>query len=123
MRLTVIERLEIKAFNEKRCRTGLDFLEHLIFCGGSTVIVKGKFDIASRAENKLIFNTIRPYNEIINTLPKICDELSFPIDTLWKFRILEKADSGNYIHKNPCTFRIFTKTHFGVLLILCFNRI
>ena len=90
------ERLASNAINKERCRNGTDFLENLIFCDGRAVVVKGKFNIASREANKLIFTTIRPYNEKIKTLPKICDELVFPVDTLWKVRLLEQA-----IHKEP----------------------
>lgn len=85
------ERLSANAINKERCRNGTDFLENLIFCDGRAVVVKGKFNIASREANKLIFTTIRPYNEKIKTLPKICDELVFPVDTLWKVRLLEQA--------------------------------
>ncbi|SDB96355.1 hypothetical protein SAMN04487864_101159 [Succiniclasticum ruminis] len=91
MRLTLRDRLAENAVLREKCLHGTDFLENLIFCGGRAVIVKGKFDAAGREENKLIFMTIRPYNEIIKTLPKICDQLIFPVDALWKVRLMEKA--------------------------------
>ncbi len=91
MRLSFRDRLAENAERRGKCLHGTDFLENLIFCGGRAVIVKGKFDIAGREENKLIFNTIRPYNEIIKTLPKICDRLTFPVVVLWKVRLMEKA--------------------------------
>ena len=91
MRLTLQDRLAENAVLREKCLHGTDFLENLIFSGGRAVIVKGKFDAAGREENKLIFMTIRPYNEIIKTLPKICDQLIFPVDALWKVRLMEKA--------------------------------
>lgn len=91
MRLTLRDRLAENAVLREKCLHGTDFLENLVFCGGRAVIVKGKFDAAGREENKLIFITIRPYNEIIKTLPKICDRLIFPVDALWKVRLMEKA--------------------------------
>lgn len=91
MRLTLRDRLAENAVLREKCLHGTDFLENLIFCGGRAVIVKGKFDAAGREENKLIFMTIRPYNEVIKTLPKICDKLIFPVDALWKVRLMEKA--------------------------------
>ena len=91
MRLSFRDRLAENAVRREKCLHGTDFLENLIFCGGRAVIVKGKFDIAGREENKLIFTTIRPYNEIIKTLPKICDRLTFPVDALWKVRLMENA--------------------------------
>ena len=92
MRLTLKDKLAKDALNQERYRYGTDFLQNLIFCNGFPVIVKGKYDIASREENRLIFMTIRPYNETVKTMPKICSELVFPIDSLWKARILKKAD-------------------------------
>ena len=91
MRLTLRDRLAENAVLREKCLHGTDFLENLVFCGGRAVIVKGKFDAAGREENKLVFMTIRPYNEIIKTLPKICDRLIFPVDALWKVRLMEKA--------------------------------
>ena len=85
-----------KAINKERCRYGTEFLENLIFSSGRAVVLKGKFNIASKEANKLIFTTIRPYNETIKTMKKICDELMFPIDALWKVRLLETA-----VHKEP----------------------
>jgi hypothetical protein len=85
------ERLTLNAINKERCCNGADFLDNLIFCDGRAVVVKGTFNTASRKANKLIFTTIRPYNENIKTMKKICDELIFPIDALWKVRLLETA--------------------------------
>ena len=91
MGLSLRDRLAENAVSREKCLHGTDFLENLIFCGGRAVVVKGKFDAAGREENKLIFTTIRPYNEIIKTLPKICDRLTFPVDALWKVRLMENA--------------------------------
>lgn len=77
--------------NKERRRYGEEFLEKNVFCNGKPIIVKGKFDIRSKEENKLIFYAIRPYIEQVKTPKIICDELVFPVDTLWKVRILQSA--------------------------------
>ncbi|MBQ9696952.1 MAG: hypothetical protein IJV46_00235 [Acidaminococcaceae bacterium] len=92
MKKTWADRLAVREIYKERRRQGAEFLENIAFCNGRAVVVKAKFDAAGREENKLIFSTIRPFNERIKTLPKIFDRLVFLPDTLWKVRLLEKAE-------------------------------
>lgn len=83
---------------QERYRYGEEFLEKLMYCNGQAVIVKGKFHKDSREKNKLIFFTIRPFNEKIKTMLKVCNELVFPVDDLWKVRLLENASHGEQFY-------------------------
>ena len=91
MKLTKKAKQAEKELAAERCRNGTGFLEHYIFCGDKAVVVKGKFNIACREENRLIFTVIRPFNEKNKTMKKVANELSFPVDALWKVRLMEKA--------------------------------
>ena len=86
MKFTWADRMAANAINTERCQRGATFLENLPFCNGRAVIVKAKFDVAGKEANRLLFTTVRPFDEKIKTLQKIYDVLSFPVNTLWKAR-------------------------------------
>lgn len=96
MKFTWADRMAANAINTERCQRGATFLENLPFCNGRAVIVKAKFDVAGKEANRLLFTTVRPFDEKIKTLQKIYDVLSFPVNTLWKARLMETA-----VYKEP----------------------
>lgn len=96
MKFTWADRMAADAINTERCQRGATFLENLPFCNGRAVIVKAKFDVAGKESNRLLFTTVRPFDEKIKTLQKIYDVLSFPVNTLWKARLMKTA-----VHKEP----------------------
>ena len=80
MRLTLKDKLAKDALNQERYRYGTDFLQNLIFCNGFPVIVKGKYDIASREENRLVFMIPHYLKQTVYcfslTACKLCHSLS-----------------------------------------------
>ena len=77
-----------------------EMLKRLPLCRGKPVILTGTFNVKSRERNQLIFKSVMPYTKILphkrrkNVQKKICADISFPVDALWKLRILQSANKS-----------------------------
>ena len=76
-----------------------EMLKKLPLCRGKAIILTGTFNIRSRGMNQLIFKSVLPYTEIMphkrgKTARKICSNIVFPVDALWKMRILQTANKS-----------------------------
>ena len=70
---------------------GEELLKKYIICGGKPVILQVTFNGCSWVKNQLIFKATKPFIETIKTPKRICGGMTFPVDTLWKARLLLTA--------------------------------